>query len=51
MSFKKCGISVALDGTEDHMFQQESDTDDDNQSFDGFGENDITIGEQASIID
>lgn len=48
-SFKKCGLSVALDGTEDYMFQQQSDSDDDNQSFEGFSDDDIAIGEQVNI--
>lgn len=46
-SFKKCGITVALDGTEDHLFQQESDDDDD---FEGFDDDDIAVGEQASVF-
>ncbi|KPP73949.1 hypothetical protein Z043_106927 [Scleropages formosus] len=42
-SFKKCGITVALDGTEDHLFQAESETED--QPFEGFSE--IQVGEQV----
>lgn len=49
-SFKKCGITVALDGTEDHLFQQDSDSDDDDQSFEGFSDDDVAIAEQASFF-
>jgi hypothetical protein len=34
-SFKKCGISNAIDGSEDNLFQND---DDDTDSFEGFDE-------------
>ena len=44
-SFKKCGINSALDGTEDHLFA--ADSDDGDEPFEGFGEDDVEIGEQV----
>lgn len=49
-SFKMCGTTVALDGTEDHLFQQDSGPDDDNRSFEGFSNDNSIIGEQASTL-
>ncbi|MES9880141.1 MAG: hypothetical protein ABW185_04590 [Sedimenticola sp.] len=43
-SFKKCGITSALDGTEDHMFQQSDDEEVD--EFEGFSRDDVAIEEQ-----
>ena len=37
-SFKKCGISNAIDGSEDNLFQND---DDDTDSFEGFDELDF----------
>jgi len=44
-SFKKCGITSALDGSEDHLFNVESDDDSDSQ-FDGFSPDDVAMAEQ-----
>lgn len=50
-SFKKCGISNALDGTEDHLFNCESDRESDLEgeeggSFEGFSSPDVEDAEQ-----
>ena len=42
-SFKKCGISNAIDGSEDNLFQ--NDDDDDTDPFEGFDEQDVQMGE------
>lgn len=49
-SFKKCGVTVALDGTEDHLFQAESESESDDQPFEGFTADDVQIAEQVSFI-
>jgi hypothetical protein len=41
-SFKKCGISNALDGSEDNLFQNEGDDD----PFEGFDEEDVRMDEE-----
>ena len=47
-SFKKTGISNAMDGTEDHLFDETSDDEDD--PFDGFDEEDIAEAEAFQVI-
>ena len=42
-SFKKCGISNAIDGSEDNLFQ--NDDDDDTDPFEGFDEQDVQMDE------
>ena len=42
-SFKKCGISNAIDGSEDNLFQ--NDDDDDTYPFEGFDEQDVQMDE------
>ena len=42
-SFKKCGISNAIDGSEDNLFQ--NDDDDDTYPFEGFDEQDFQMDE------
>ena len=42
-SVKKCGISNAIDGSEDNLFQ--NDDDDDTDPFEGFDEQDVQMGE------
>lgn len=48
-SFKKCGITNDLDGTEDHLFQSNSDDESKNNidTFEGFSQQEIDIGEQV----
>ena len=46
-SFKKCGISNDLDGTEDALLFQESDSDSD-ADFEGFTAEDIEAASQAA---
>lgn len=51
-SFKKCGITSALDGSDDHLFDTmntESD-DDDNSQFDGFSAEDVEMAEQLLTV-
>jgi hypothetical protein len=45
-SFKKCGISNAIDGSEDNLFQNDDDDDDDDTDpFEGFDEQDVQMDE------
>lgn len=45
-SFKKCGITNALDGTEDDLFMAESDTESDNEPmFEGFTPSDVDVAQ------
>jgi len=44
-SFKKCGITVAMDGSEDHLFAQDSDSD--GSDFEGFDPADVEMAEQV----
>ena len=46
-SFKKCGITCELDGTEDHMFGQESDDDGNQDDFEGFSADDLEVSEMV----
>ena len=44
-SFKKCGISIALDGSEDDILYEESDASSENNREDGFtGSDDDFLG-------
>lgn len=44
-SFRKCGITLALDGSEDDQFQQSDD--EPSSEFEGFSDDDIEIAEQV----
>ena len=46
-SFKKCGISTELDGTEDHLFNHASDDETVESDFEGFDPDDVNISEQV----
>lgn len=45
-SFKKCGITVAMDGSEDHLFSQDSD-DSATSDFEGFDPVDVEMAVQV----
>ena len=45
-SFKKCGITSALDGSEDYLFNCINDDDDGDDQFDGFSPEDVEMDEQ-----
>lgn len=47
-SFKKCGISVAMDGSEDHLFGQiASDQENSAEEFDGFEQGDVDMAQEV----
>ena len=45
-SFKKCGITSALDSSEDYLFNCINDDDDGDDQFDGFFSEDVEMDEQ-----
>lgn len=46
-SFKKCGIMCALDGTEDHLFNDQSDQDTVQTEFEEFSDDEIEVSEMV----
>lgn len=46
-SFKKCGITSALDGSDDYLFQHQSDEESDDEPFEGFSQDEIEIAEDV----